>query len=73
MLIVLAKSRLEKDVILAGPKQGFLYHPTTAHLPMIKTPPKNKKQQNNAFCLPLIGFPHKVHKIRIEKQANIPS
>ena len=34
---------------------------------------KNKKQQNNAFCLALIGFSHKIHNIRIENQILILS
>ena len=67
------KDRLEKDTVSAGPKQDFLLHSTTLHPPKIQAPPKNKKEQNNAFCLPIIGFPHKVHNISTEKQVSIPS
>ena len=34
---------------------------------------RTKINKNNAFCLPLIGFPHKAHNISIENQVNIPS
>ena len=43
--------------------------PTTQ--PKIKASPKKKNKQNNAFCLPLIGFPYKVHNIKIKKQISI--
>ena len=29
--------------------------------------------KNNDSCLPIIGFPHKVNNIRIEKPISIPS
>ena len=60
------KFRLEKDAISTDPILDFLQHPTTHHPPTIKAPPKNKNQQNNAFCLSLIDFLHKVHNIKIE-------
>ena len=41
--------------------------------PTIKAPLKNKNYQNNAFCLPLIGFPQNVYNIRMEKQISIAS
>ena len=43
------------------------------HPPTIQALPKSKNQQNNTFCLPLIGFPQKFHNICIEKQIHIPS
>ena len=68
LLLFWLKSQLEKDAISAGPKEDFLPHPITAHPPTIKAQPKKKNEQNNAFCLLVISFPHKVHNIRIEKQ-----
>ena len=45
--------------------------PTTLHPTTMKSPPKNKNIQNNIFFLPLIGLPHKIHNIKIEKQVSM--
>ena len=34
---------------------------------------RTKIKKPKAFCLPLIGFPHKVHNISIEKQVRVRS
>ena len=45
----------------------FCPTPITTHPKTTEALQKNKNEQNNAFFLPFIGFPHKVHNIRIEK------
>ena len=69
-LLLQLKSRQEKDVISGGPKKEFLPQPNTSHT-TIKAPPNNKTQKYYAFYLRPISFPHKVHKIKIEKQVSI--
>ena len=63
----------KKDVVSSDTILDCLHHSTTSKLSAIKAPPKNKNRQKNVFCFPFIGFPHKIHNIRIEKQASIPS
>ena len=65
MLLLRLKSRLEKDAVSAGLNKTFCVNLSPL------TPQKLKK--NNAFCLPLIAFPQRVHSIRIEKQTSISS
>ena len=58
-------------MISGGPKKEFLPHPNTPHTTTIKATPNNKTQKYSVFYLRPISFPHKVHKIKIEKQVSI--
>ena len=70
-LLLQLKSRQEKDVISGGPKKEILPYPNTPHTTTIKAPQNYKTQKYNAFYLRPISFPHKVHKIKVEKQVSI--
>ena len=56
-----------------GFSRPFFPHSTTPLPLTVKAPPQNKNHQNNAFCLPLIGFSHRAQNIRNGKQISILS
>ena len=67
------EDRLEKDRFQLTLNKTFCPTPPPLIQRRFKHRQRTKINKNNAFCLPLIGFPHKAHNISIENQVNIPS